>query len=503
MPPWRRRARRTRWSIIGYDGQPEGLRAIAEGKIYADPIQFPDKIGHLTVATIDRYFAGEDVPKEQLIPTSLYRREDALQAVSELMTDGPPLLEMRGIARAFPGVQALEGVDLTLRGGEVLALLGENGAGKSTLMKILGGALLPDAGTIRISGQDAAIRDPIDARRAGVALIYQEFNLIPALSARENIFLGREQTRTGFLRRGDERTRARQLFERIGIAVDPEVPCGRLSVAQQQAVEIAKALALDARILVMDEPSATLTPQEVEALFRVIRDLTRQGLGVIYISHRLEEVFQIADRAMVLRDGRHVATRPRAELSRSQLIEWMVGRPLTEEYPKRSVAIGEPRLVVEGLSRGDKVQDVSFAVRRGEIVALAGLVGSGRTETVRLLFGADRPDAGRIAIDGRPLRIRHPRDAIRAGLGLLTEDRKAQGLVLSEPVLHNFALPSLPEPGNGGVPPSSPGARRRSTATPVRCGSSSPIQASRPASSRVATSRRSSSPSGSRRGPRS
>jgi ribose transport system ATP-binding protein len=355
----------------------------------------------------------------------------------------PPLLEMRGIEVSFSGVHALRGVDLTLHPGEVLALLGENGAGKSTLMKVLGGALTPDAGSIRIAGRDVAIRGPIEARRAGVALIHQEFQLVPRLSARQNIFLGREHTRAGFIRGRDERARALDLFRRIGVAVDPEVPSARLSVAQQQAVEIAKALSLDARILVMDEPSATLTPREVESLFRIIGDLKRQGLGVIYISHRLEEVFAIADRVMVLRDGQHVATRPATDLSRPQLIELMVGRPLKDEFPGRSVVIGEPRLVVRGLG-GDRVVDVSFEVRRGEIVALTGLVGAGRTEVVRLIFGADRLDTGTIEVDGRPVRIRRPRDAIRAGIGLLTEDRKGQGLILGQSSSDNFGLPNLP-----------------------------------------------------------
>lgn len=353
-----------------------------------------------------------------------------------------PLLEMRGISKRYPGVQALDAVDLALGRGEVLALMGENGAGKSTLMKVLAGAVLPDAGEIAIDGEVQSIHSPLAARAAGVAVIHQEFNLVPALSARENIFLGLEQSAAGFVRTADERRKAEQLLARIGVAVPSETPCRRLTVAQQQAVEIAKALAVDARIIVMDEPTATLTPQEVEKLFAIIADLTQQGIGVIYVSHRLEEVEAIADRVQVLRDGRSVATTGAAQLSRRELIELMVGRPLEDEFPKRQSPIGPSRLVVKGLCRGEIVRDVSFEVRRGEILALAGLVGAGRTETVRLLFGADRADGGEIELDGRPLVIRSPRDAIQAGICLLSEDRKHQGLVLSQSVLHNFALPN-------------------------------------------------------------
>jgi len=358
-------------------------------------------------------------------------------------TQDAPLLAMRGIDKSFPGVHALKSVDLALGAGEVLALLGENGAGKSTLIKVLSGAHLPDAGEIRILGAPVSIRSPIDARRAGVGVIYQEFNLVPSLTVRENIFLGQEKTTAGFIRRREEQHRVGQLFDRIGVAVSPDALCGDLSVAHQQVVEIAKALSLDARILVMDEPSATLTPQEVERLFEVIRDLKAQGIGIIYISHRIDEIFQIADRVMVLRDGEHVDTRPIGEVTRDSLIEMMVGRTLENEFPKEHIALGDPRLVVRGLTSGRKVRDVSFQVRRGEVLCLTGLVGAGRTETARLIFGADRPDAGSVELDGRTLDIRSPRDAIRSGIGLLTEDRKSHGLVLVRSVRENFSLPSL------------------------------------------------------------
>ncbi len=354
-----------------------------------------------------------------------------------------PILEMRGIEKSYPGVQALRGVSLSLQPGEVLALLGENGAGKSTLMKVLGGAVHPDKGDIFIQEKPALIHTPQDAQRARIAIIHQEFNLVPGLSARENIFLGREMSRLGFVGRRTERRRAEELFNQLGVRIHPESLCRDLTVAQQQITEIAKALSFDARILVMDEPTAALTSHEVERLFSIIRDLKARGLGVIYVSHRLEEIFAIADRVTVLRDGANVAERPIGQVSRDWLIEQMVGRPLTEEFPRRQISVGSPRLTVTGLRRGRTVRDVSFTVHRGEVLGVTGLVGAGRTEMARLIFGADRRDAGNIELDGRRLNITNPREAIRAGIGLLTEDRKSQGLVLGHTTRHNFGLPNL------------------------------------------------------------
>ena len=240
---------------------------------------------------------------------------------------------MRGIVKGFPGVRALDGVHLDLYSGEVLALLGENGAGKSTLIKVIGGAHLPDEGTIEIDGRIARIETPQDSLRAGIGMIYQEFNLVPGLTARENIFLGQEPSRFGFVPRSEEREKALKLFERIGVEIDPEKPCGELSVAEQQVVEIAKALSQNARIIVMDEPTAALTPREVEGLLRVVRELRSQGIGIIYISHRLDEIDAIADRVTILRDGVHVATRVKSELDRERMIALMVGRSLEKEFP--------------------------------------------------------------------------------------------------------------------------------------------------------------------------
>jgi len=353
------------------------------------------------------------------------------------------LVSMDRIDKSFPGVQALADARLELRRGEVHALVGENGAGKSTLIKILSGAHAPDSGTIAIEGKVRHIRSPIDAQRAGVAVIYQEFNLVPTLSARENIFLGREKAKLGFVSRKDERRHVEELFARIGVNIDPETLCRDLSVAQQQVVEIAKAISIRARVVVMDEPSACLTLQEVERLFNIIRDLKKHSIGIVYISHRLEEIFEVADRVTVMRDGKYIGTRSIEQVNISELIEMMVGRTIENEFPKVKASIGEDRLVVENLCRAGAVDNVSFSVRAGEVLGLTGLVSAGRTEVARLIFGADARDSGRILLDGKELRISSPREAIAAGICLLTEDRKAQGLVGALSARENFALPNL------------------------------------------------------------
>ena len=362
-----------------------------------------------------------------------------------------PLLAMSGIVKSFPGVQALRGVDLDLAAGEVLALLGENGAGKSTLIRVLGGAQPADSGSLLLDGRPVRFRTPQEARAAGVAVMHQEFSLVPGLDAAENIFLGQESSRGGFLPRAEERSRARELCDRLGVRVDLDVPVARLTTGQKQVVEIARALAREARIIVMDEPTAALTGAETARLLEIVRGLARRGIGVILVSHRLDEIYAVADRVVVLRDGANVGTRPVAGLDRGELIGMMVGRELAEEYPRRSVTPGPVRLAATGLRRGRAVRDVSFSVRAGEILALAGLVGAGRTETLRLVFGADRRDAGTVELDGRPLAIRSPRDAIAAGIGLLTEDRKLEGLLLGRSALENFSLASLGRFARGGV----------------------------------------------------
>ncbi|MSU33361.1 MAG: sugar ABC transporter ATP-binding protein [Pedosphaera sp.] len=357
---------------------------------------------------------------------------------------------MRGIVKSFLGVKALRGVDLELRLGEVLALLGENGAGKSTLMRILGGAHPPESGTISLDGHFFNFQSPQDARRAGVAIIHQEFSLVPSLNAVENIFLGFESSRFGFLQRTTERAKAADLFRRLGVEIDLTVPVRQLTTARQQLVEIARALAFEPRLLVMDEPTAALSTHEVDRLFSTIHDLKKQGIGLIYISHRLDEIFSIADRVCVLRDGQNAGGGAIDEINRAQLISMMVGRALMDEFPSRTTLPGEVRLKVERLRRGEAVREVSFEVRRGEILALTGLMGAGRTETARLLFGADPRDSGMVRLDGRELRLDSPRQAIAEGIGLLTEDRKQQGLVLNHSVRENFGLPNLDRFSRGG-----------------------------------------------------
>jgi ribose transport system ATP-binding protein len=353
------------------------------------------------------------------------------------------LLEMRGIDKRFPGVHALDKVSLELGHGEVLGLMGENGAGKSTLIKILGGAHHQDKGEILIEGESVEIPNPSASQQAGISIIYQEFNLIPDLTVRENIFLGREQTKGGFIDAANENREAIKLFEKIGMPIAPNAKCIDLTVAQQQVVEIAKALSINAKIIVMDEPTAALTQQEVEHLFDIIRDLKADGIGIIYVSHRLDEIFEITDRLMVLRDGKYVGSSLLKDTSRDELIEMMVGRTLESEFPKHSADLGEERLRVENLNYAKTVRDVSFSIRRGEVLGFSGLVGAGRTETMRLIFGADCKDSGRILIDQQEVEINNPRDAIAKRICFLTEDRKGQGLVLVHSVKENFGLPNL------------------------------------------------------------
>lgn len=353
-----------------------------------------------------------------------------------------PLLRMADIEKSFPGVRALAGASLDLRQGEVHALVGENGAGKSTLIKILTGVQEQDSGTIEIDGRSVHFNSPIDAQRAGLATIYQEFTLIPALTIRDNLFLGREKTRRGFIDKRSELVRSEEILSKLGLEISPETTIARLTVAQQQLVEIGRALVTDARLLVMDEPTAALTPGEVESLFKILRELTADGLAVIFISHRLDEVFTIANRITVLRDGQTVDTRPVEKYDRNQLIEQMVGRSIANEYPRSTQTEQSGGLEIKNLA-GTNVHNVTFSTKRGEILGFAGLMGAGRTDIARLIFGADARSRGEIRLDGKPLHITSPREAIANGICLLTEDRKSQGLVLIASALENFAIPNL------------------------------------------------------------
>jgi ABC-type sugar transport system ATPase subunit len=363
------------------------------------------------------------------------------------------LIELRGIGKRFGGVTALAGVDFELRAGEIHALLGENGAGKSTLIKILGGIHHPDSGEILVDGRIVEIREVTDADKLGIRLIHQELSLAPNLSVAENIFLGREPGRFGFLDRARLLTDAQALIAELGLreigAADSRV--ADLSVAQQQMVEIARALSARARVLVLDEPTASLSEAETEALFVKLRGLSRQGVGIIYISHRLEEIQRLAHRITVLRDGRSVGTQATAALNQSALIRLMVGRDLKAHYPRPPWKPGAVALTVRNL-RNAQVRDVSFELRYGEILGFAGLVGAGRTELARTLFGINPRDGGEILVDGKSVRIRCPSDALAAGLALVPEDRKRQGLVATGSVAYNLALPWAHEWIRGGFP---------------------------------------------------
>ena len=357
-----------------------------------------------------------------------------------------PILEMRGIQKSFPGVRVLDDVALSVLPGQVLALMGENGAGKSTLMKILAGALEADAGTISLNGKEVRISSPQQAMDLGIGIIYQELNLAPHLSIAENIFLGREpRLAPGWIDGRKMRREASALMADLGMPLDVRTLVGTLSVAQRQMVEIAKATSRKAQVLAMDEPSATLTAHELENLWRLIRRLQAQGIAIVYISHRMDEVFQIADAVTVLRDGKIVGHAPVGEISRDEVVRLMVGRDLDETYPKLVAEAGAPVLEVRHLSRRGVLNDISFTVHAGEVVALAGLVGSGRTEIARCLFGADPWTTGDVLLEGKPFHPRSPSEAIKAGVGFVTEDRKEQGVVLSLPVRENISLASLPK----------------------------------------------------------
>jgi ribose transport system ATP-binding protein len=356
-----------------------------------------------------------------------------------------PTLRAHGVTKRYPGVVALDDVALEVAPGEIHALIGENGAGKSTMMKILFGVVQPDSGRIELDGAAVAISSPQAARALGVSMVHQELNLVPALDVGRNIFLGREPSLAPGLVDWPRLYRETEtLLGDLGIRLVPRTPVRRLSTAQKQLVEIARALSWQPRLLILDEPTSSLSQTEIAELFRILRDLRARGTAVLYISHRLEELDEIADRVTVFRDGRLVGT-VAAATPIPELIRMMVGRGVDQQFPRVRSPPGAEVLRVEGLARGDAVRNVSFAVRAGEIVGMAGLVGAGRTETARLIFGADKRHAGRIVVNGREATISSPADAIAAGIALLPEDRKLQGLVLPLPVANNVSLATLSE----------------------------------------------------------
>ncbi|MEV7867345.1 sugar ABC transporter ATP-binding protein [Streptomyces sp. NPDC088124] len=366
------------------------------------------------------------------------------------MSHPDELLRVEGIRKTFPGVVALDSVDFDLRRGEVHVLLGENGAGKSTLIKMLSGAYRPDAGRVLVGGEDVRIHGAQDAERLGIATIYQEFNLVPDLTVAENIFLGRQPRRFGLVDRKRMEADAAALLERVGVTTPPHTKVRELGIARLQMVEIAKALSLNARVLVMDEPTAVLTSEEVEKLFRIVRALREDGVGIVFITHHLEEIAALGDRVTVLRDGRSVGQVP-ASTPEDELVRLMVGRSIEQQYPRHRTGAGTALLSVSGLTRHGVFHDVGFEVRAGEVVGIAGLVGAGRTEVVRAVFGADHYDTGTVRVAGTPLPRYDVGAAMAAGIGLVPEDRKGQGLLLDASVAENLGLVTLRSATRGGL----------------------------------------------------
>ncbi|MFV0432716.1 MAG: sugar ABC transporter ATP-binding protein [Leucobacter sp.] len=351
-------------------------------------------------------------------------------------------LRVDSLVKEYPGVRALDGVSLDLRAGEVHAVIGENGAGKSTLIKTLTGAIQPTSGTITVGDESYDHLTPQLARELGIAVIYQEFTLFPNLSAAENVFLGDFILKGPVLDRRAMAARSQELFERLGVKIAPGALVETLTTGYQQIVEIAKALSKEAKLLIMDEPSAPLTASEVESMFAIVDALKKEGMTIVYISHRMEEIFRLSDRVSVLRDGAYVATRNTAETTKGELISLMVGRELSDGYPERGHEVGEASLSVRGLT-GNGVRDISFDARQGEILGFAGLIGAGRTELMELIFGAKKPESGSVELHGRPVLSFNPVQAIRNGIALVPEDRKRHGLVLEFSISNNITLPSL------------------------------------------------------------
>lgn len=363
-----------------------------------------------------------------------------------------PLISVVGVVKRYPGVTALAGVSLEIHGGEVVAVIGENGAGKSTMMKILGGLVHPDEGQVLVDGEPVAIDSVAKATSLGISLIHQELNTLDNIDVAGNIFLGREPQRWGLLDRAKMRADSAALLERLGLPISVNTPLERLSLAQKQMVEIAKALSLDARVLIMDEPTSSLTLGETDQLLQIVHDLRAKGVGIAYISHRLGEVHQIADRVVALRDGKNAGELDKDQITHDNMVRLMVGRDLERLSLVESDAVGAPRLIVRDLQteRYPK-QSVSFEVHAGEILCLAGLVGAGRSEVVQALFGADRALGGTVLLDGRPIRLGNPRIAIENGIGLVPEDRRSVGLIVEWCIRMNMTLPAIRRHSTAGL----------------------------------------------------
>jgi ribose transport system ATP-binding protein len=362
-------------------------------------------------------------------------------------TEMTALVELRGIKKFYGGVKALKGVDFDIEPGEIHALLGENGAGKSTLMKVLGGDIIPNAGSIVVAGQRADFRGPADAKAVGIQVIHQELALAPDLSVAENIYLGNLPPIISWSALNNS---AGEVLNRLGFDIRPKEPVGNLPIALQQIVEIAKALSKEAKIIVFDEPTAVLSGKDAERLHEIMLQLRMNGVGVVYISHRLDEVFDVADRMTVLKDGETVGTVNVKDTDMNKIIRMMVGRPMETMFPeKKPTKIGDEVLRVESLNRGREVMNVSLSVRSGEIVGLGGLVGSGRTETAKMIFGAEPKDSGEIFLNGKPLKLKSPHDAVQAGISLLPEDRKGEGVVIDFPISVNSTMAGIGKITNG------------------------------------------------------
>ncbi|AWC22783.1 sugar ABC transporter ATP-binding protein [Aminobacter sp. P9b] len=358
--------------------------------------------------------------------------------------DGGYLLEVENVRKEFPGVVALDNVQLRLKRGSVHALMGENGAGKSTLMKIVAGIYTPDSGSFKLRGEDINLRGPLDALEHGIAMIHQELNLMAPMSVAENIWIRREPlTRLGFVDHGQMRRKTAELFKRLNIDIDPDVQVGTLSVASRQMVEIAKAVSYESDVLIMDEPTSALTEREVDHLFTIIRALRAQGKGIIYITHKMNELFEIADEFSVFRDGKYIATKASTEVTRDEIIRMMVGREITQMFPKEEVPIGDVVLSVKGLTLKGVFSDVSFDVRAGEILGIAGLVGSGRSNIAETVFGVTPANAGTIDLFGKRVRIDSPSTAMKHGMAFLTEDRKETGCFLLLDIQENTQMAVL------------------------------------------------------------